>query len=204
MSKMPYTPHCTATPKCSFCAPLYTDLYPRFGPSKLTLPTPKTYPILFTNTFNLTLTPASLQTFSAIEDMESTIESFIQENSFPEYRDIRVPVYRLLTITDSPGHSHDAETVMKLMKENTKAKEASPSASLGLTLTLLIDFPEKQHIGPEKMGWLFGEFPAVPISSWERRGPEEGEARHASLARLEFWREVLRAEGEGRVVFGPE
>jgi hypothetical protein len=138
--------------------------------------------------------------------MESTIETFIQENSFPEYRDIPAPVYRLLTITDSHDHDHghDAETVKKMMKENTKAKEVSVSMSLTLTLTLLIDFPEKQHIGPEKMGWLFGEFPAVPISSWERRGPDEGETRHASLARLEIFRGVLRAEGKGRVVFGPE
>ncbi|KAL2793826.1 hypothetical protein BJX66DRAFT_338407 [Aspergillus keveii] len=203
---MPYTHPCTATPKCTLCAPLYTDLYPRFGASKLKVPAPKTYPILFTNTFSLTPTPASLLILSAIEDMESTIEMFIQENSFPEYRDIPAPVYRLLTITDSHDHDHghDAETVKKMMKENTKAKEVSVSMSLTLTLTLLIDFPEKQHIGPEKMGWLFGEFPAVPISSWERRGPDEGETRHASLARLEFFRGVLRAEGEGRVVFGPE
>jgi hypothetical protein len=202
---MPYTHPCTATPKCTLCAPLYTDLYPRFGSSKLTVPTPKTYPILFTNTFSLTPTPASLLTLAAIEDMESTIETFIQENSFPDYRDIRAPVYRLLTITDSHDHDHghDAESLRKMTKDKNTSN-VSPNTDLTLTLTLLIDFPEKQHIGPEKMGWLFWEFPAVPISSWQRRGPDEGETRHASLARLEFFRGVLRAEGEGRVVFGLE
>jgi hypothetical protein len=136
--------------------------------------------------------------------MESTIETFIQENSFPEYHDIRVPVYRLLTITNphDHGHKYDAEAVKRIISEGKI--DINKEVSITLTLTLLIDFPEKQHIGPEKMGWLFGEFPAVPISSWERRGPDEGGTRHASLARLEFFREVLRAEGEGRVVFGLE
>lgn len=139
--------------------------------------------------------------------MESTIETFIQENSFPEYRDVRVPVHRLLTIDDYHGHGHghgrnyDAEAVKRMITEGEK--DAKKEVSVTLTLSLLIDFPEKQHIGSEKMGRLFGEFPAVPISSWERRGLDEGETRHATLARLEFFREELRAEGEGKVVFGP-
>ncbi|KAJ0427107.1 hypothetical protein BJY00DRAFT_8528 [Aspergillus carlsbadensis] len=196
MSKMSYTTPCTAKPKCEHCAPLYTDLYPRFGASKLTVPTPKSYPMLFTNTFSLATTPASLNILSTIENMESAMETFIRVNSFPESRDLPVPVYRLLTINDMPGP--DAESMKRLMKDNTKGKEVS------LTLTILVDFPEKQHIGPEKMGWLFGEFPGVPLSSWERRGPDEGATRHASLARLEFWKQVFNAEVRRRVVFVPE
>ncbi|KAL3497219.1 hypothetical protein BJX62DRAFT_231830 [Aspergillus germanicus] len=199
---MPYTHPCTAILKCTLCAPLYTDLNPRFGASKLTVPTPKTYPILFMNTFTLTPTPAFLLTLSAIEDMESTIETFIQENSFPEYHDIRVPVYRLLTITDSHNHDHghDPETLRKIIKDKNTSK-VSPNTNLTLTLTLLIDFPEKQHIGPEKMGWLFGEFPAVPIS-WREGARMMGRRGMRVWRGWSFFREVLRAEGEGKVVFG--
>ncbi|KAL2843893.1 hypothetical protein BJY01DRAFT_215406 [Aspergillus pseudoustus] len=189
----------TSNRPCTMCSALHTALSTRFGMEKLAMPTPETYPAVFTNTYR-----ASLDDLVYVETMESSLAEFINERSPRGYGDVRV--WRLVT-TDKPDKAskmvEEAKKQGQGGRDDGKKKETQ-KALVDVTLTVLVDFPAEAHVGPLMIGLLFGgEFPA-PLSKWKKKTHEQEAEGDASLLRLEFWKEVFDTEQAGKALWIPK